>query len=132
MLNARRARLFSAAFAPAATASRFACSGSMNSRYDLAAEAIAGAAASVAAAVILDRSQVVKRAAARVPRFGWKVSELEQPPLLARLAGTAVATIVFRTTFSLTRTAARKVLSDDGPLTSLKHRRLDARRQPPI
>jgi hypothetical protein len=104
----------------------------MNSRYDLAAEAIAGACASVAAAVILDRSQVVKRAAARVPRFGWKPSDLDTPPLLARVAGTVVATIVFRSTFSLTRTAARKVLSGGGPLASLKHQRLDARRQPPV
>src|SRR3712207_2106726 len=104
----------------------------MNSRSDLAAEAIAGAFASVAAAIILDRSQVVKRAAARVPRFGWKVKDMDQPPMLARLVGTAVATIVFRSTFSVTRTAARKALTGGGPLASLAHRRREARRPPPV
>ena len=104
----------------------------MTSRTDLAAEAIAGACASVAAAVILDRSQVVKRAAAHVPRFGWKASELDQPPMLARLVGTAVATIVFRSTFSVTRSAAHRMLSNGGALSTLKHRRLEARRPPPV
>jgi len=104
----------------------------MNSRSDLIAEAVAGACAAVAVALILDRSQVVKKAAARVPRLGWKAADEDQPPLLARLIGTLVATVVFRSTFSLTRTAARQVLSGDGPLASLRHRRLDPRRQAPV
>ena len=82
----------------------------MNSRSDLLAEAVAGACAAVAVAVVLDRSQVVKKAAARVPRLGWKTSDTDQPPILARLLGTLVATVVFRSTFSVTRTAAKQVV----------------------
>jgi hypothetical protein len=104
----------------------------MNSRNDLIAEALAGAAASVAAAVILERSNVVKRAASRVPRFGWRTHHLDQPPLLARLLGTVVATVVFRSTFSLTRTAARKALGGGGWLGGLAQRRLEARHPAPV
>jgi len=80
------------------------------SRSDLIAEAIAGACASLAVALVLDKSDVVKRAAARVPRLGWKSGDDDQPPILARLAGTLVATLVFRSTFSLTRNLARQVV----------------------
>ena len=80
------------------------------SRSDLIAETIAGACAALATALVLDRSDVVKRAAARVPRLGWKTSDEDQPPILARIAGTLVATIVFRSTFSVTRSLARQVV----------------------
>ena len=79
-------------------------------RSDLIAEALAGACAAVAVVLVLDKSQVVKRAADRVPRLGWKPDDEENPPLLARLVGTLVATIVFRSTFSVTRSAAHKLL----------------------
>ena len=82
----------------------------MNSRSDLVAEAIAGACAAVAVAVVLDRSEVVKKAAHRVPRLGWKTDDEENPPILARLLGTLVATIVFRSTFHVTRAAAQQVV----------------------
>ena len=82
----------------------------MTSRSDLIAEAIAGACAAVAVALVLDKSQVVKKAADRVPRLGWMTSEPDQPPILARLLGTLVATVVFRSTFSITRTAAKQVV----------------------
>ena len=79
-------------------------------RSDLIAEAIAGACAAVAVALVLDKSEVVKKAATRVPRLGWKTSDTENPPILARLLGTLVATIVFRSTFSVTRGAAQQVM----------------------
>jgi hypothetical protein len=82
----------------------------MNSRSDLIAEAIAGACAAVAVAVVMDRSEPVKRAASRVPRLGWRPDDEENPPILARLLGTLVATLVFRSTFGLTRAAAKQVV----------------------
>jgi hypothetical protein len=82
----------------------------MNSKSDLIAEAIAGACAAVAVAVVLDKSEVVKRAAGKVPRLGWRSEDTESPPLLARLLGTIVASIVFRSTFSVTRNAAQQVV----------------------
>jgi hypothetical protein len=82
----------------------------MNTRSDLIAEAIAGACAAVAASIVLDKSQVVKRTASKVPRLGWKTHHTEEPPLLARIVGTVLASIVFRSTFSLTRTLASKVV----------------------
>ena len=85
----------------------------MNTRSDLIAEALAGACAAVVASIVLDKSDVVKRAANRVPRLGWKANHPEEPPLLARIAGTVVASIVFRSTFSLTRNAAKGLLKDE-------------------
>jgi hypothetical protein len=82
----------------------------MNSRSDLFAEALAGACAAVATAVVLDRVDPVKHAAAKVPRLGWKTHHEENPPILARLLAGALATIVFRSTFSITRTAAKQVV----------------------
>ncbi len=79
-------------------------------RSDLIAEAIAGACAAVAVAVIMDRADPVKQAAAKVPRLGWKPDDEENPPILARLLAGALATIVFRSTFSLTRTLAKQVV----------------------
>ena len=82
----------------------------MNTRSDLIAEAIAGACAAVAVAVVLDRVDVVKTAANKVPRLGWKVDDTDSPPILARLLTSVLATIVFRSTFSVTRTVAGKVV----------------------
>jgi hypothetical protein len=82
----------------------------MNSRSDLVAEAIAGACAAVAVAVVMDRVDPVKEAAGRVPRLGWKPDDEENPPILARLLAGALATIVFRSTFSVTRTLAKQVV----------------------
>ena len=82
----------------------------MNSRSDLIAEAIAGACAAVAVAVVMDRVEVVKRAAGHVPRLGWRPDDEENPPILARLLGTLVATIVFRSTFSVTRSLAKQIV----------------------
>lgn len=82
----------------------------MNSRSDLIAEALAGACASVAVAVVLDRVDPVKQAAGKVPRLGWKPDETDSPPILARLLAGALATLVFRSTFSLTRTAVKQVV----------------------
>ena len=79
-------------------------------RSDLIAEAIAGACAAVVVAIVLDKSEVVKKAAHRVPRLGWKTDDEENPPILARLIGTVVATLVFRSTFSVTRNAAQAVV----------------------
>ena len=79
-------------------------------RSDLIAEAIAGACAAVAVTLVMDRSEVVKRAASRVPRLGWRPDDEQNPPILARLLGTIVATLVFRSTFSVTRTAAKQVV----------------------
>ena len=87
----------------------------MNTRADLIAEALAGACAALATAVVLDKSDVVKRAAGRVPRMGWKADHPEDPPILARIVGTVVASVVFRSTFSLTRNAAKVVLKGDTP-----------------
>ena len=81
-----------------------------SSRSDLIAEAIAGACAAVAAVLVMEKSDVVKRTAAKVPRLGWNTRRPEEPPILARLAGTVLATIVFRSTFSVTRTLAARVL----------------------
>ena len=80
------------------------------SRSDLVSEAIAGACAAVAVVLVLEKSDVVHRAAARVPRLGWKPDATDEPPILARLAGTLIATIVFRSTFSVTRTLAQRVI----------------------
>ncbi len=82
----------------------------MNSRSDLIAEAVAGACASLATAVILDRVDVVHDLAAKVPRLGWKPNENDEPPILARLITGALATIIFRSTFSVTRTLAKQVM----------------------
>ena len=79
-------------------------------RSDLIAEALAGACAAVVVAIVLERSEVVKKAAHRVPRVGWNTSDEENPPILARLLGTVVATLVFRSTFSVTRAAAKQVV----------------------
>jgi hypothetical protein len=81
----------------------------MNSRSDLIAEAVAGACAAVATAVILDRDPV-KSAAAKMPRLGWKPDSSEDPPILARLLTGALATIIFRSTFSLTRAATKQIV----------------------
>jgi hypothetical protein len=81
----------------------------MTSRSDLIAEAVAGACAAVATAVVLDRSPV-KEAAAEMPRLGWKPDDEENPPILARLLLGALATIVFRSVFSVTRAAAKQVV----------------------
>ena len=80
------------------------------SRTDLISEAIAGACAAVAVVLVLDKSDVVQRAANRVPRLGWKTSDEDEPPILARLLGTLVATVVFRSTFSVTRSVAHKLV----------------------
>ena len=77
---------------------------------DLAAEALAGACAAVAVAVILDKSEGTKKIAQKVPRLGWKGDDQQNPPVLARLIAGALASIIFRSTFSVTRTAARSVL----------------------
>ncbi|HEX8568953.1 MAG TPA: hypothetical protein VF699_03390 [Caulobacteraceae bacterium] len=82
----------------------------MTTRSDLIAEALAGACAAVVAAIVLDKSDVVKRAANHVPRLGWKTNDRENPPLLARIVGTVVASIVFRSTFSATRNLAKQVV----------------------
>jgi hypothetical protein len=82
----------------------------MATRSDYIAETIAGACAALATVFVLDRSEVVKHAAAKVPRLGWKPDEEEEPPILARLAGTLVATIVFRSTFSVTRSLAKQLM----------------------
>ena len=82
----------------------------MNSRSDLISEAIAGACASVAVAVVLDKVDVVHDFAGKVPRLGWKPNETDQPPILARLLAGAVATIIFRSTFSVTRSLAKQVI----------------------
>lgn len=76
---------------------------------DLAAEAAAGACAALAVALVLEKSDVMKRVSDRVPRFGWKTNG-EDPPIAARLLGGALATIIFRSTFSVTRTLARRAL----------------------
>ena len=81
-------------------------SAGMNRRSDLLAEAVAGTCAAVA--VVLEHG-LVKRAAAWAPRLGWRTNHPDQP-ILARLLGTVVATVVFRSTFSVTRSAARQLL----------------------
>jgi hypothetical protein len=81
----------------------------MTSRSDLIAEAIAGACAAVATTVVLDHDPL-KHLAAEVPRLGWKPDEADQPPILARLLTAAFASIVFRSIFSLTRSAAKAVV----------------------
>ena len=77
---------------------------------DLAAEALAGACAAVAVALILDKSEGVKKIAEKTPRLGWKANDQENPPILARLIAGALASIIFRSTFSVTRAAAKQVL----------------------
>jgi hypothetical protein len=86
-------------------------------RSDLIAEAVAGACAAVVVAIVLDKSEVVKKAATRVPRLGWKADDEENPPILARLLGTLVATIVFRSTFSVARNTAKALMDGHGPET---------------
>ena len=83
-------------------------------RSDLIAEAVAGACAAVAVAIVLDKSDVVKRAARHVPRLGWKADDDESPPILARLLGTIVATLVFRSTFSVARNGAKSLMEGAG------------------
>ncbi|MBW3559179.1 MAG: hypothetical protein KY446_06090 [Proteobacteria bacterium] len=78
--------------------------------HDLIAEAAAGACAALAVALVLQKSPAVKEIASRVPRLGWKPNDQEDPPILARLAAGALSTLIFRSVFSLTRTAARQVL----------------------
>lgn len=77
---------------------------------DLVAEAAAGACAALAVAILLDKSDVMKQITAKVPRLGWKAEDEDHPPILARLVGGALATLVFRSTFSATRTLARRAL----------------------
>lgn len=81
----------------------------MTSRSDLIAEALAGACAAVATAVVLDRDPL-KDVAGHVPRLGWKPDEEDQPPILARLLTAALASLIFRSVFSVTRSAARRVV----------------------
>ena len=64
----------------------------------------------MAVAVVMDRVEPVKQAAGKVPRLGWKPDDEENPPILARLLAGALATIVFRSTFALTRTAAKQLI----------------------
>jgi hypothetical protein len=78
--------------------------------HDLIAEAAAGACAAVAVALILDKSDAMKHLAAKVPRMGWKADDEDNPPILARLLAGALSTIIFRSTFSVTRTLARRAL----------------------
>ena len=77
---------------------------------DLIAEALAGACAAVAVALVLQKSDAMKEIAARVPRLGWHVNEEDDPPILARLIAGALSTVIFRSVFSLARTTARKAL----------------------
>jgi hypothetical protein len=78
--------------------------------HDLIAEVLAGACAAAAVYFVLEKSPAVKEIAARVPRLGWRSDDEEHPPMLARLIVGALSTIVFRSTFGLTRMAAREVL----------------------
>jgi hypothetical protein len=64
---------------------------------DLVAEAAAGACAALAVALVLDKSDAVRRISDHVPRLGWKTHS-DDPPILARLLAGALATIVFRST----------------------------------
>ena len=50
-----------------------------------------------------------------MPRLGWKANDRETPPLLARILGTVVASFVFRSTFSVTRNAAKALMAQDTP-----------------
>jgi hypothetical protein len=77
---------------------------------DLVAEALAGACAAVAVALVLQKSPAVKEIAGHVPRLGWKADDEDNPPILARLIAGALSTIIFRSVFSLTRTAARQAI----------------------
>ena len=77
---------------------------------DLIAEALAGACAAVAVALVLEKSPAVKKISDKVPRLGWRPDDEEHPPILARLLAGAVSTVIFRSVFGLTRLAARKLL----------------------
>lgn len=72
--------------------------------YDLIAEALAGACAAVAVALVLEKSPAVKEISDRVPRLGWRPNDEDHPPILAR----ALSTVIFRSVFGLTRAAAKK------------------------
>ncbi len=77
---------------------------------DLVSEALAGACAAVSVALALEKSGALKEIANKVPRLGWKPDDDDHPPILARLIGGALATVIFRSVFSLTRAAARKAI----------------------
>jgi hypothetical protein len=77
---------------------------------DLIAEALAGACAALAVALVFQKSPAVKEIAGHVPRLGWKPDDEDNPPILARLIVGALSTVVFRSIFGLTRMGARKLL----------------------
>jgi hypothetical protein len=77
---------------------------------DLISEALAGACAAVAVALVFQKSPAVQEISDRVPRLGWKPDDEENPPILARLIVGAFSTIIFRSVFGLTRAGARKLL----------------------
>lgn len=78
--------------------------------YDLIAEALAGACAAVAVALVFQKSPAVEKIADKVPRLGWKTDDEENPPILARLIVGAFSTVIFRSVFGLVRVGARKIL----------------------
>jgi len=64
----------------------------MHSRHDLLLDALAAAAAAVVTALILDRLQIARRAAAASGRAQID----DEPPLPAKLVETAASMAVFR------------------------------------